>query len=114
MLGNVWEWVSGPARGDGRRPGKSKLSAKEREDLAKQRVLRGGSFVDTSDGSHNHMISVWIMNPGTNSRFYLRFLPLLIISCSMLFLRSSLFYLRSVPDKKIPRTVELITLVRTE
>ena len=60
MLGNVWEWVSGRAEGDGRRPKKGKMSAKEKEELANQRVLRGGSFVDTADGSHNHMISVCV------------------------------------------------------
>lgn len=34
MLGNVWEWVSGRAEGDGRKP--SRGGAKERADLAGQ------------------------------------------------------------------------------
>jgi hypothetical protein len=38
MLGNVWEWVSG---------GKPS-----------ERVMRGGSFVDSIDGSFNHMVAV--------------------------------------------------------
>lgn len=58
MLGNVWEWVSGAAEGDGRKLKGQSLSVKEKKELANQRVLRGGSFVDTSDGSHNHIISV--------------------------------------------------------
>jgi len=58
-LGNVWEWVAGTAEGDSylRRKG-GKLSAKEKAALADQRVLRGGSFVDTHDGNFNHIISV--------------------------------------------------------
>ena len=38
MLGNVWEWVKGGT--------------------AKERVLRGGSFVDSLDGHANHMLRV--------------------------------------------------------
>lgn len=38
MLGNVWEWVAG---------GK-----------ASERILRGGSFIDSPDGSFNHMVLV--------------------------------------------------------
>ena len=38
MLGNVWEWVAGGT------PDK--------------RVLRGGSFIDSLDGSFNHMVTV--------------------------------------------------------
>lgn len=56
MLGNVWEWVRGKAVGDVRKD--KELSPKEKRELSSQRVLRGGSFVDTSDGSFNHIISV--------------------------------------------------------
>lgn len=38
MLGNVWEWVQGGT--------------------AAQRVLRGGSFVDSKGGKFNHMVIV--------------------------------------------------------
>lgn len=38
MLGNVWEWVLG---------GKPE-----------ERILRGGSFVDSKDGSFNHIVMV--------------------------------------------------------
>ncbi|XP_033096345.1 inactive C-alpha-formylglycine-generating enzyme 2-like, partial [Anneissia japonica] len=43
MVGNTWEWTSstfGPARGE------------------KQFVLRGGSYLDTKDGSSNHLVRV--------------------------------------------------------
>ena len=48
MLGNVWEWVQTYA------PGKKR---KQREQ-ANERVLRGGSFVDSLDGSFNHVVMV--------------------------------------------------------
>lgn len=38
MLGNVWEWVSGGTKD--------------------QRVLRGGSFIDSKDGKYNHIVMV--------------------------------------------------------
>lgn len=38
MLGNVWEWVSGGSK--------------------KERPLRGGSFIDSADGSFNHIVLV--------------------------------------------------------
>jgi len=38
MLGNVWEWCDGPA--------------------AQNKPLRGGSYVDTVDGSYNHALRV--------------------------------------------------------
>ena len=47
MLGNVWEWVETSA------PGKRK---KQRD--SGERVLRGGSFVDSLDGSFNHVVMV--------------------------------------------------------
>jgi len=39
MLGNVWEWCEGGEK--------------------EKRPLRGGSYVDTLDGSHNHPLRVW-------------------------------------------------------
>eukprot|EP00928_Gymnodinium_smaydae_P024172 TRINITY_DN19649_c0_g1_i1.p1 TRINITY_DN19649_c0_g1~~TRINITY_DN19649_c0_g1_i1.p1 ORF type:complete len:387 (-),score=86.08 TRINITY_DN19649_c0_g1_i1:98-1258(-) len=39
MLGNVWEWAEGGSE--------------------KARPLRGGSYVDTIDGSHNDVLRVW-------------------------------------------------------
>ena len=47
MLGNVWEWVETST------PGKRK---KQRD--SGERVLRGGSFVDSLDGSFNHVVMV--------------------------------------------------------
>jgi hypothetical protein len=46
MLGNVWEWVQG---------GKPEA-----------RILRGGSFLDSADGSFNHavMVSTRQLNSG--------------------------------------------------
>lgn len=38
MLGNVWEWVAGGS--------------------PKERILRGGSFIDSVDGSFNHIVLV--------------------------------------------------------
>ena len=38
MVGNVWEWVGGGTK--------------------EKRVLRGGSYVDTIDGSANHALRV--------------------------------------------------------
>lgn len=45
ILGNVWEWVQ----------------TKQND----QRILRGGSFIDSLDGSFNHLVSVSTMQ--TNS-----------------------------------------------
>jgi hypothetical protein len=40
MLGNVWEWVSGKAEGDGRKQQKKgKVSAKEKQALANQVIM---------------------------------------------------------------------------
>jgi formylglycine-generating enzyme required for sulfatase activity len=40
MLGNVWEWVSGRAEGEGPKPPqKGKMSAKEKEELANQVIV---------------------------------------------------------------------------
>lgn len=49
MLGNVWEWVKG---GD-----------------EKQRIQRGGSFIDSIDGRYNHavMVSTRHLNSGDSS-----------------------------------------------
>jgi formylglycine-generating enzyme required for sulfatase activity len=48
MLGNVWEWVETSS------PGKKK----KQRDNAGERVLRGGSFVDSLDGTFNHIVMV--------------------------------------------------------
>lgn len=38
MIGNVWEWVSGGKKNE--------------------RILRGGSYIDSSDGTFNHIVTV--------------------------------------------------------
>ena len=43
MLGNAWEWVSDEFKDKG---GETKY------------VLRGGSYIDTADGKHNHQVTV--------------------------------------------------------
>lgn len=43
MLGNAWEWVSDEFKDKGRE---------------KKYVLRGGSYIDTADGKHNHKVTV--------------------------------------------------------
>ena len=48
MVGNVWEWVA-----DDSNPGKRK-----KKDKDKPYILRGGSFLDSKDGSFNHLVSV--------------------------------------------------------
>ena len=42
MLGNVWEWVTGGTKD--------------------QRISRGGSYIDTVDGKHNHPVLVSTKN----------------------------------------------------
>lgn len=44
MLGNVWEWVE------------DHFPTKDKKD--DQVVLKGGSYLDTTDGSHNHPVTV--------------------------------------------------------
>ena len=44
MLGNAWEWVSD--------------EYKEGASNEKKYVLRGGSYLDTVDGKHNHKVRV--------------------------------------------------------
>lgn len=43
MLGNAWEWVSDEFKDKGRET---------------KYVLRGGSYIDTADGKHNHKVTV--------------------------------------------------------
>lgn len=43
MLGNAWEWVSDEFKDNGRET---------------KYVLRGGSYIDTADGKHNHKVTV--------------------------------------------------------
>ena len=43
MLGNAWEWVSDEFKEKGRET---------------KYVLRGGSYIDTADGKHNHKVTV--------------------------------------------------------
>ena len=43
MLGNAWEWVS------------DRFEDKGQEI---KYVLRGGSYIDTADGKHNHKVTV--------------------------------------------------------
>lgn len=43
MLGNAWEWVS------------DRFEDKGQEI---KYVLRGGSYIDTADGEHNHKVTV--------------------------------------------------------
>ena len=43
MLGNAWEWVSDEFKDQGN---EAKF------------VLRGGSYVDSADGKHNHKVTV--------------------------------------------------------
>ena len=43
MLGNAWEWVS------------DRFEDKGQEI---KYVLRGGSYIDTEDGKHNHKVTV--------------------------------------------------------
>ena len=43
MLGNAWEWVSDRFEDKGQEV---------------KYVLRGGSYIDTADGKHNHKVTV--------------------------------------------------------
>ena len=43
MLGNAWEWVSDEFKDKGQET---------------KYVLRGGSYIDTEDGKHNHKVTV--------------------------------------------------------
>lgn len=43
MLGNAWEWVSDEFKDKGRET---------------KYVLRGGSYIDTANGKHNHKVTV--------------------------------------------------------
>ena len=56
MLGNVWEWVGGPVSGSN--TGSSAGGTGTGTDAKKDRVLRGGSFIDSADGSFNHIVLV--------------------------------------------------------
>ena len=49
MVGNVWEWVAGlPPQPPG----------SPQKDQRPQRILRGGSFIDSADGKLNHAVRV--------------------------------------------------------
>ncbi len=43
MVGNVWEWVAGMPP-----------QPPPQKDARPQRILRGGSFIDTTDGNLSH------------------------------------------------------------